>query len=581
MAKISTESLRRHQNTLAALEEEFRLWRPHYQELGKFLLPRRYQWLAGQSPLGAASLGTGSVEGRGAQQGTRQSSAARARNEYILDSTGTRAARTLASGMMNGIASPARPWFSLRLAGFPDTIDDYPIEVHRWLDEVERRVLIILAESNFYNSLAVTFLDLAVFGTTATLIYPDFEKVIRFYNSPVGEFRLTQSDKRVVNGFARSIVMTVEQVVSRWGIDNCSTNTKNGWLRGGQSRQQIITICHHIEENYDDKDFLKGGFKFRELYWEHSESSGLVLEEAGFRGIPGIFPRWELVGNDTYGTSPGMDALPDIIQLQQETKEKGASLAYMNRPPIVADNTFKQKSGSLLPGGRTFVPNSSQVGAKPVYTVNPPIAELSQDIAEVQDRIRKTFHNDLFNPISSLDTVRSAREIEGIDRERLVLLGPVLERFENEALDPALKQTIFIADRAGLLPPAPPGFEDEILDVRYVSILADAQRAVGTASLERFMQVVGNTGAIAPEVLEIPAWEELVREYGKRLNIPAVAIKSEIELAAKREQEAEQLALQQAALVGEQLTAAAKNLSETDLGGGQNAAQAILGGEIV
>lgn len=576
MPSISAEALKRIQATLTGLEEEFRDWRPHYQELGKFILPRRYQWLAAQSPLGAAA---GNYNEGGTSVGTsrRRSAASRSRNEYILDSTGTKAARTLASGMMNGIASPARPWFSFRLAGFPDTLEDYPVEVYRWLDELERRILIILAESNFYNALAVTFLDLSVFGTSATLIYPDFEKVIRFYNSPVGEFRLTQSDKRVVDGFARTIVYTVAQCVEKWGMENCSQRTRANWERGGTSRQQPVTVCHLIEPNVEDANFLRGGFTQREYYWEHSVSDGTLLSAAGFRGIPGIFPRWELVGNDTYGVSPAMDALPDIIQLQQETKEKGASLAYMNRPPIVADNTFKQKSGSLLPGGRTFVPNSSAVGAKPVYTVNPPIAELSQDIAEVQARIRETFHNDLFRMISQLDTVRSATEIDARREEKLVLLGPVLERFENEALDPALRETLRVADAAGLLPPPPAGFENEVLDIRYVSVLSDAQRAVGTASMERFMQVVGSTAAAVPEVLQIPAWEELIREYGKRLNIPAVAIKSETELAAIREAEAEQLAAQNAAVQGEQLTSAAKNLSETDVGGGMNAIQAMMG----
>ena len=589
MPQITQETLKKYQSTLSGLEDEFREWRPHYQDLGKFLLPRRYQWLAAQSPLGAAT-GNAATEvvshqgGRGGG-GSRQSSAARARNEFILDSTGTRAARTLAAGMMNGIASPARPWFSLRLKDFPEDTDDYPVEVYRWLEEIERRTMIILAESNFYNALAVTFLDLGVFGTSATLIYKDFEKVIRFYNSPVGEFRLIQDDKRVVSGFARSIVMTVNQTVTRWGIENVRDQTKIDYDRGGRQRQKTTVICHLIEQNVQDDNFLKGGYTHREIYWEHNEHSGKVLSVRGFKGIPGIFPRWEIVGNDTYGTSPGMDALPDIIQLQRETKEKGASLAYMNRPPIVADNTFKQKAGSLLPGGQTYVPNSSQVGAKPVYTVNPPIAELSQDIAEVQSRIRDTFHNDLFRMISELDTVRSATEIDARREEKLVLLGPVLERFENEALDPALRQTVQIAKESGLLPPPPPGYEDvdslEQLDVRYVSILSDAQRAAGTASVERFLQVIGNTAAAVPQVLELPAWDELFRDYAKRLNMPHSAIKSEAEVEEEKQRMAQQQNAEQMgaeAQTMQAMTGAAKNLSDVDVGGGQNAIQALIGG---
>jgi hypothetical protein len=37
----------------------------------------------------------------------------------ILDSTGTKALRTLASGMHSGITSPARPWFRLGTTSIP------------------------------------------------------------------------------------------------------------------------------------------------------------------------------------------------------------------------------------------------------------------------------------------------------------------------------------------------------------------------------------------------------------------------------------------------------------------------------
>jgi hypothetical protein len=59
--------------------------------------------------------------------------------------------------MMNGITSPSRPWFKLRVPGF----DDEGGPVTQWADEVARRMMKVMGESNFYNSMAVLYLDLA------------------------------------------------------------------------------------------------------------------------------------------------------------------------------------------------------------------------------------------------------------------------------------------------------------------------------------------------------------------------------------------------------------------------------------
>jgi hypothetical protein len=188
--------------------------------------------------------------------------------------------------------------------------------------------------------------------------------------------------------------------------------------------------------------------KFRELYWEMGASQALVLQQRYFHEFPAIAPRWDLVSNDAYGRSPAMDALGDIKQLQLEQKRKAQAIDKMVNPPMIADVALKNEPASLLPGGVTYVPSTAgAVGFKPVFEVMPPIAELKDDIAEVQGRIRSVFFNDLFLMISQLDTVRTATEIDARREEKLIQLGPVLERFENEGLDPAIARTYAIMPR--------------------------------------------------------------------------------------------------------------------------------------
>lgn len=570
--RISTEAFQRKRQLLTQLDTDFSQWRPYFEEIATFLLPRRYVWL---SP-SAATVG---VEGSGIAVSQNAQAVVNNRNSRILDPTGTVAARTLANGLMNGITSPARPWFRLRLTEFSDDQEGYPKEYLVWLEECARRMHLILAESNFYTAMGMLYLELSGFGTSALLIYEDFEEVIRCYNSPMGEYRLIQDNRRMVTGYARTFNMTVGQTVAEFGIDNVCEQTRLAYRAGGQGLLRNISICHLIEQNNpDDPAAIGSQFRYREFYWEHTQNDGSMLRIKGFHEKPLVAPRWELMGNDTYGTSPAMDALPEIKQLQLETKQKGQALDKMIRPPIVADVALRNSPTALLPGGISYVPSSSQIGAKPIFTVNPPLDAMTMDIMRLQERIKTIFYNHLFRNVSDLNTVRSAAEIYERKAEDMVLLGPILERFENEALDPAIIRVFNIAKRKGLLPPPPPGLDDSTIDIQYVSVLSDAQRAVTTGSIERFMQVVGQLAAAVPEVLRIPDYPEMVREYASRLNVPAKILKGREQVAAELQQEQELLQAQQAALVGSELTGAAKNLSATDVGGGQNALQALLGG---
>lgn len=566
MPKFKLDTLKRLQGTVAALEDAYSDWRPHYQEIAKYLLPRRYVWLAEQSP----GLFNGTKNTRG------QSRAAKSRNDRILDPTGTKALRDMAAGLLNGITSPARPWLRLRMSGMK--YEEQNLEVKAYMDEAARRLLLVLAESNFYNTMAIQFLDLGCFGSSAVLIYEDFDDVVRFYNSPVGEFRFGQDYRRMVDVYSRTIMMTVRQMVQQFGEENIPDKYKANLREGGQRMHEQVAVCHLIEPNTpDQEDSLPARFKFREVYWDKSMTDGHVLAHRGFREKPGAWTRWELTANDPYGTSPAMDALSDIIQLQHETLRKGQALDKMVNPPIVIEGFMANRQSSLLPGGTTVAPSGASFGAKPVYTVNAPLDALNIDRQDLRRRIQEFFHIDLFRMISSLDTVRSATEIDARKEEKLVLLASVLERYENEALDPIVKRVFNIMKRKGLLPEPPADIAPEDVKVEYVSILTDAQRAIGTATIERFLQVYGNTLSIDPSLKATVDMDQVIRDYGDRLSIPATHFNSKEQAQELLASEEELNSTREAALVGKDLTEAARNLGETDVGGGQSAMARLMG----
>jgi hypothetical protein len=319
-------------------------------------------------------------------------------------------------------------------------------------------------------------------------------------------------------------------------------------------------------------------FKYRETYWVWGGSEGKPLAIRGFNEEPFIVPRWDVTSNDPYGRSPCMDALPDNMQLQLETKRKAEAIEKQVRPPLLADVSLKNEPTSSVAGGITYVANlSGAVGMKPVYEVNPDLAAMREDLKEIQERIKNILFNDLFMMISNLDTVRSATEIDARREEKLVQLGPVIERLQGEGLDKAITRIYAIAERKGLIPPAPAELQGVPIQIQYISMLAEAQRAIGTAGIERLLQLAGNLAGVDPNIMDNIDTDQTMNVYGDLLHVDARVLRDPKQVARIRQQRAQQQ--QQAELLQQTLAGAkgAKDLSDTNLGGGRNALQMMMG----
>ena len=558
--------MRQHcQQRLGSLRNERASFWAHWTDIATFIFPRRFRWLVSANQLRGQPI-----------------------NGRIIDETATLALRTLASGMMAGVTSPGKPWFRLAL---PDTDagDSSPTKI--WLDAVVKRVLRAMAESNYYTAKATQYGDLAAFGTAPMIIYEDSEDIFRCYTPCAGEFFVGNDEREAVGILYREMTRTVEQVVREFGEGAVSPGLLQSFQQGGAALQREVLIGHAIERN----DRRVGGglvpalFSWREVYWEIGASGDTVLRARGFHEQPFSAPRWDLSGSDAYGRSPAMDALGGCKQLQQETKRKGQVIDKLANPPMIGDVSLSNSAVSLLPGGITYVANIAGVGLKPAYEVNPAaVQHIREDIGEVQQRIKSVFFTDLFLMISQLDTVRTATEIDARREEKLIQLGPVLERFQQESLDIEVDRIFAIMVRSsegawmrgqdGLLPMPPPDLHGQSLQVEYVSMLAEAQRAASTAAIERLAQFVGNLAAADPAALDNLDMDEMVDTYADLLGVDAKVVRATAQVAQIRQGRAQQMQAQQMAQTGMAAVQGAQTLSQTDVGGGQNALQMMMGG---
>ena len=125
------------------------------------------------------------------------------------------------------------------------------------------------------------------------------------------------------------------------------------------------------------------------------------------------------------------------------------------------------------------------------------------DIQDVRQRINSSFYADLFLMLANAtDTRMTATEVAERHEEKLLMLGPVLERLHNELLDPLIDNTFNRMVEANAIPPAPDELQGHGANVEFVSMLAQAQRAIGTNSIDRYVNNMGMVAQMKPDVLD-------------------------------------------------------------------------------
>lgn len=532
-----------------ALKSERASWMEHYQEISNFLLPRSGRFF---------------VQDR--NKGNR-------RHNNIYDSTGTRALRVLSAGLMGGATSPARPWFRM-------AVDDKEMmksaAVKQWLADVTQLILTVFQKSNTYRSLHTMYGEMGGFGTGVSLINGSYKDVIRHYPLTTGEYCLAQNWEGEICTLYREFQKTVGELVMEFGRENCSRTVITLFDRN--VFDSWVTVIHAIEPrlNRDPRKQDAKNMEWKSTYFELGEDTK-ILRESGFKRFPGIAPRWEVAGGDIYGNSPGMEALGDIKQLQHQNLRLGQAIDKQTNPPIQVPITMLNQKVDTLPGGVSYYdPSSANGKIQSAYQVNLDLSHLQMNMNDVRQRIDKAFYTDLFLMLANLDkSGMTATEVAERHEEKLLMLGPVIERLDNEGLNPLVDNAFDALAQAGALPPPPPELHGQQLQVVYTSVLAQAQRAVATNGVDRY---VGNLGMIAqmkPGVLDKLDEDEWADAYADMLGIAPNLIRPASQVAIIRDQRAKQQQAAQQAAMAESASTTAKNLGATPTNGG-NAASDVM-----
>jgi hypothetical protein len=267
-----------------------------------------------------------------------------------------------------------------------------------------------------------------------------------------------------------------------------------------------------------------------------------------------------------------MDAIGDCKGLQLGEKRKYQALDKVGNPPLQGPAGLDGKLGGGPPNPGEYL--GIEVSGQKVESVYgnyaPRIDYIIQDIEAVERRIEEAFYVDLFLMMASSDRRQiTAREIAEKHEEKLLMLGPVLERLHNELLNPLIDRLFNILQESGALPPPPPDLVDTEISVEYVSVLAQAQQMVGVNAIERTVGFVAEVSNVWPEARHKIDALQTVDRYANDMGVSPDVVRSDDEV---KELIAKEQTMREAQMQAEQ-----QNLGADTMQKGAGAAQAAAG----
>jgi hypothetical protein len=448
-------------------------------------------------------------------------------NKRLNNSHGIFAFRTLQGGMTSGLSSQSRPWFSLSV--YDDGLMENQ-EVKEWLGVVEERMYAFLARTNFYGAVKTGYLELGAFGTDACVALDDDDEGMVCHALTFGEYWIGLNKALMPGCLYRDVALTTLQAVEQLGYDNLSARIRASY---DQSRyEEIHQFYHAIEEN---DDFVAHGLlglkgkPWRSIWWDANDATkDQLVKLSGYEEQPFWAPRWDTTGADTYGQGPGHDSLPDLRELQLQTKRRAEATDLAIWPEIVTTTRIKlrRQPKSVV---STDQLDAQKMIAIPHQVPYQAIQVVDQSIERLEAKVNEATYADLFMAITNMQGIqpRNIEEIAARNEEKLTQLGPVIERVNGEKLEIAITRVFGIMQRKGLLPPAPDVLRhNPQIKIEFVSILTQMQRMVGLGQIERTVQFVGGLTPIFPNARFKLDVNEIVDEYAKRAGMPAKLIRS-------------------------------------------------------
>lgn len=519
---------------LKSLEVTHTQWRPVWQELSDYIIPRKNDIYMSQS-------------------------VGKRRTEQLFDSTAVHANEILASSMAGSLTNQSMKWFTLKMRD--ERLNDV-YNVNLWLQDCVDRMNAALQASNFAAEILEVYLDLGALGTACVLIeekpaiVPGFAG-LQFKACNIGEYVIDENSEGIVDTVFRRIPMSARNIVSKW-----PTTVNDAMIKEAETTPDTIRmIVHAVVPRPGVTRISAKGMPFASFYMEERERS--LLSEGGFFELPYAVPRWTKASREKYGRGPGHTALPDIKVLNKVKDLSLKTWAKVLDPPTMIQHEGIIGNLRLTPGGINYT------RGLPKEVMEQFRVDARFDLSQLkEEELRNSIRNMYWSNQLELQQGPQMTAHEVMIRYELMqrLLGPTLGRLESELLAPTIRRIFNMMARTGALAPLPPELEEYAaeggdIDIQYESPIARAQRSGDATAIQATFEFAAPFMEFKPELMDIFDMDEVVRTVAEVRGMPNKTMRDEIKVKKMRQARAEQEAKMAETQQALQQAEAAKNVA--------------------
>jgi hypothetical protein len=483
----------------------------------------------------------------------------------VIDHTAGIAANKLAAAYLSGASNPTSDW--MRIAPKDKSLLDIS-GVSAQMDAENTIIEQHFHETNAYNAFGSVYRELVVPGTGCLFIDSDPVNTASYHAYTIGTYYFKVDSKGLPNKWYRFFKDTVDNVVEKFGEENVSRRVRDKIARQGAD---YVDLIHMIEPN-TGRDATKVNNRnmpivsvYIEANWNEGEP---VLRESGYEEFPVVIPRYDVVGDDSWGQSPCNRVLGITKALQEVLSDNMSASEMTIAPPITMPNTLK---GKKLGADSAIYhdPNLGADKAQAIFQINYDFASNLNLQQQLRDQINKILMVDIFTAISSIDrTGMTATEISQRVAESFRQQVAFITRVETEMLKPIVERTYNLLKRAGRFPEPPEELADQPLDIVFVSPLSQAQQAIGITGVERVIDAATRLSQVDPSVLKKFDAKEALEIIATLEGTPSKMLRDDEEVAAMEAAEAEAQATEQNAERLAQMATSAEQLGNTPMNTG-------------
>ncbi len=472
-----------------------------------------------------------------------------------------------ADGMQGHMVSQSLRWFRGIIGDpFLNRVD----EVQQYLQWYDEAMYGEFRRSNFYDILGEWFRDAGSIGTATLFTEEDISRSVAVHTViHPREIFIAEDMYGQVDTVFRKFFLTAKQAVAKFGKEKLSQAVVDNAEKFPEKRHEFI---HAV---FPNEDRMFGSLLSIHKPWasvyiqaearQEEEGDDGTVKRGGFDFNP--YSVWRLRKNsdEIYGYSAAADAMVEIKKSHQLSKTL-LEAAHMAVKP--AKNVPEHMRGHvrLEPDGLNYFEKGGDTISVIQSGVNYPIAIDREE--KVQRIIEDAYRVDFFLILQRSEREKTATEIMELQSEKAILLGPQVDRLENEGLKKKFDIVSDIADKAGKLPEPPQILIDSIeesrargtssarIDIQFIGPLAQAQRRIFQMQpIKNALNELAQASVIYPKVLDRVDPDKLAERILDSTDFPQDIMRTDAELDEFREAQAQ--AAQQAQLQ-EQLQGAAE-----------------------